>query len=86
MSFKLLIVAPTGIIFEDQVDSVFLPGAEGSFEIYTGHMPLVSTLKQGQVRVRQHNQESGYEITSGVVEVDMAHQVTLLADQMTAIK
>ncbi len=85
MSFKLSIVAPTGMIFEDTVNSIAVPGTEGGFEVYSRHMSLISSLKAGRVRVRQDGRETAYQITSGVLEVDLEHNVTLLADQATAV-
>ena len=85
MSFKLSIVAPSGKIFEDTVDSIAVIGTEGAFEVYTGHMPLVSTLKAGRARVRCKDREIAYDITSGILEVDFDHNVTVLADQATAV-
>lgn len=85
MSFKLSIVAPTGKIFEDTVDSIAVWGTEGAFEVYSRHMPLISSLKAGRTRVRKAGRETAYEITSGILEVDLEHNVTLLADQATAV-
>ena len=85
MSFKLSIVAPSGKIFEDTVDSIAVPGTEGAFEVYSKHTPLIATLKAGHARVRKDGQVTAYEITSGILEVDLEHNVTLLADQATAV-
>jgi F-type H+-transporting ATPase subunit epsilon len=85
VSYKLTIVAPSGKIFEDTVDSMAVPGTEGGFEVYSRHMPLISSLKGGAVRVRQSGKITAYEITSGILEVDLEHNVTLLADQATAV-
>jgi len=85
MSFKLSIIAPGGKIFEDTVDSIALRGTEGAFEVYSKHMALISSLKAGRARVRRANHETAYEITGGILEVDLKHNVTLLADQATAI-
>jgi len=84
MSFKLSIVAPSGKLFEDTVDSIAVVGTEGAFEIYSRHVPLLSTLKAGSARVRQADRVIAYEISSGILEVDLEHNVTLLADQATA--
>ena len=83
MSFKLSIVAPTGKIFEDTVDSLAVHGTEGDFEIYSRHTPLISALKAGRTRVRHAGRETAFDITSGIIEVDLEHNVTLLADQAT---
>jgi F-type H+-transporting ATPase subunit epsilon len=85
VSFKLSIVAPTGKIFEDTIDSIAVIGTEGGFEIYSKHMPLISALKAGRARVRHAGRETVYEITSGILEVDFDHNVTLLADQASAV-
>ena len=85
MSFKLSIVSPTGKIFDDSVDSIAVVGTEGAFEVYSRHTPLIAALKAGRARVRRAGVESAYEITSGILEVDLEHNVTLLADQATAI-
>ncbi len=85
MSFKLSIVSPSGKIFEDTVDSIAVYGTEGAFEVYGRHTPLVSSLKAGRVRVRHSAQETAYEITGGILEVDLDHNVTLLADQAVAV-
>lgn len=85
MSFKLTIVAPAGKVFEDTADSIAVPGTEGSFEVYSKHTPIISALKAGRARVRQAGKETAYEITSGILEVDLEHNVTLLADQATAV-
>ncbi len=85
MSYKLSIVAPSGKIFEDTVDSIAVIGTEGGFEVYSRHMPLISTLKAGRARVRQAGKEIVFEISSGILEVDLEHNVTLLADEATPI-
>ena len=85
MTFNLSIVAPSGKIFEDKVNSIAVPGTEGSFEVYANHTPIISSLKAGQVRVRQGERLNTYAITSGILEVDLEHNVTLLADTATPV-
>lgn len=50
-------------IFE--ATKVFFPGLDGSFEVLSGHAPLVAALGRGQVRWDGGSQE----IASGFVEV-----------------
>lgn len=66
----LEILSPTGKIFEGEVNSVSLPGSEGSFGVLTNHAPIISTLKEGKIYWTNANskKESIY-ITGGVVEV-----------------
>ena len=46
---SLKIVSPEKIEFAGEVDSVKVPGTKGSFEILTGHAPIISTLQKGVV-------------------------------------
>jgi F-type H+-transporting ATPase subunit epsilon len=85
MSFKLSIVAPSGKIFDDTVDSIAVVGTEGAFEVFSKHTPIISALKAGRARVRHAGTETAFEITSGILEVDLEHNVTLLADQATPV-
>ena len=86
MSFKLSIIDPNGKLYEDTVDSVAVTGTQGAFEVYSGHMPIIASLKAGLARVRRQGHEIPFEITGGILEVDLKHNVTLLADQATAVK
>lgn len=85
MSFQLSIVSPVGKIFDGTVDSISVPGTEGSFGVYSRHTPLMATLKRGHARVRKDGQVTAYEITSGILEVTPQHNVLLLADEITAV-
>jgi len=58
---KLEIVAPLGKIFEGEVKSVTLPGADGEMGVLDGHSPLVTTLKAGVIDI---NKDSGEELVA----------------------
>ena len=47
----LEIVSPEAKLFSGEVTSVSLPGVSGSFQILNSHAPIVSTLKQGSVKI-----------------------------------
>jgi len=85
VTFNLSIVAPSGKIFEDKVNSIAVIGTEGAFEVYGNHTPIISALKSGLIRVRRGEIKTAFKITSGILEVDLEHNVTLLADQATAM-
>ena len=81
--FQLSIVTPVGKIYEDTVESVAVTGLEGGLEVYSQHMPLVSALKGGLVRIRKEGKDvKSFTIDSGVLEVDVNHDVLVLADQV----
>lgn len=81
--FQLSIVTPSGKVFEDMVESIAAPGLMGGFEVYSNHMPFISGLKGGVVHIKKEGKEfKTLTIDSGVLEVNVNHQVLLLADQI----
>ena len=75
------IVSPEKTLFTGDVSSVHLPGSEGSFQILNNHAPIVSTLKEGLIKLKGkfdnisenlniiNSNEASLEIQSGVVEM-----------------
>jgi len=74
----LEIITPEEKVFEGDVQSVQLPGTEGSFQILDNHAPVVSTLKKGNlVLVDTNNESKEIEVNGGVVEVNSNHIIVL---------
>lgn len=80
MSFQLSIVTPSGKAFEDLVESVALPGLEGAFEVYSGHMPMVAALGSGKLKIRKATAVLEFTTASGILEVMPDHNVLVLVD------
>jgi F-type H+-transporting ATPase subunit epsilon len=53
----LEIVTPEAILFSSKVDLFSAPGVEGEFQILNNHAPIVSNLKEGQIKIYVHNQD-----------------------------
>ncbi|MCY4561334.1 MAG: F0F1 ATP synthase subunit epsilon [Flavobacteriaceae bacterium] len=47
----LEIVSPESVLLSQNVQSVGLPGASGSFQVLNNHAPIVSTLAKGKVKI-----------------------------------
>ena len=47
----LEIISPQQTIFSGEVTEVFLPGAEGNFEVLNDHAPIISLLQKGEIKV-----------------------------------
>ena len=76
---NLEILTPDKKIFEGEVNSVTVPGAQGSFEIMNNHAPIISILDDGKVVVRSAGKELKFHTKGGVVEV-INNKVILLAE------
>ena len=69
MPIQLEIVTPERLVYEDEVDSVNVPGIEGELGILPHHAPLVSTLGYGELRIRKGGAEESFAIVGGFVQV-----------------
>ncbi|MEI6514745.1 MAG: hypothetical protein WCO77_02100 [bacterium] len=49
--FSLKVLNPKHVIFEGMVESVFLPGDSGEFELLAFHVPIISLLNEGEIVV-----------------------------------
>ena len=76
----LEIITPDKKVYSGEVDSVRLPGAEGSFGILNNHAPIIASLKKGTIRVTDSKKHvENFEINGGVVEVQN-NKVIVLAE------
>jgi|TARA_B110000503_G_scaffold58197_1_gene93040 F-type H+-transporting ATPase subunit epsilon len=53
----LEIVSPEAVLFSSHVDSISVPGTDGEFQMLNNHAALVSTLKEGTIKIHVHTQE-----------------------------
>jgi len=68
---KLEIVTPEGVIFDDEVKQVTVPGGEGEFGILAGHAAVVSLLDTGVITIeRKDGRDVQVAINGGYVKVD----------------
>ncbi len=68
---KLRIISSSQELFSGSVGAVFLPGTLGEFEILPHHAPIVSTLAEGDIRVRSEaGKESRIHIASGFMHCE----------------
>jgi F-type H+-transporting ATPase subunit epsilon len=79
MTIRCEIVSQDRTVFQDDVDSVVLPGAAGEMGILPHHAPVLTTLKFGVIKVRRGGKEELFAVAGGVAEVQPTI-VTVLAD------
>ncbi len=49
---KVDIVTPEGALFSGEVDSIVVPGINGSFEMLNNHAPIIAVLDNGDIRLK----------------------------------
>ena len=74
------IITPDAKLFEGEVKSIKLPGANGGFEILNNHAPIISTLTAGEISIAlDQGQNESFEIQGGVIEMQN-NKIIVLAD------
>jgi F-type H+-transporting ATPase subunit epsilon len=79
MPIKLEIVTPERLVFDEMVDGVTLPGAEGELGVLPHHAPLVSTLGVGELHIRSAGNEDWFAIVGGFVQI-LPDKVVVMAE------
>ena len=79
MPLQLEIVTPEKLAYQDEVDSVVLPGSEGELGVLPHHAPLVSTLGAGELRLRKGGTEESFAIVGGFLQV-LPDKVVVMAE------
>ena len=78
-TLRLEIVTPEATAYSEDVEMVTLPGVEGEFGVYPNHVPLLTTLNPGELRVLKGGQEIFLAIGEGFVEIT-GTSVSVLTD------
>jgi F-type H+-transporting ATPase subunit epsilon len=73
------IVTVEGRRFAGEADFVVAPGSEGELGILPHHMPLLTSLKVGTIKVVNDGQDQFFFVSGGFLEV-RPDQITVLAD------
>ena len=68
-TLRLEIVTPEATAYSEDVEMVTLVGADGELGVYPNHVPLLTTLQPGELRVLKGGQETFLAVGEGFVEV-----------------
>jgi len=74
----LEIITPKGIEFAGPAEKIILPATTGEITVLPDHMPLISVLKAGKMKIIAENKETEKEIEGGVLEVGKGKIIILL--------
>lgn len=79
MSLTLEIVTPEARVYSDTVDSVVVPTVSGEIGILPGHIPLLTPVASGQLRVAKGAHTQYLVVGGGFVEIE-GDKVSVLAE------
>ena len=83
MALTLEIVTPEARVYSDTIDSVVIPTVEGEIGILPGHIPLLTQVADGELRVTKGTTTYYLVIGGGFAEID-GDKVSVLAERAIA--
>ena len=78
-TLRLEIVTPDATAYSEDVQMVTLPGSEGELGVYPNHVPLLTTLLPGELRVLKDGRETFLAVGEGFGEI-RGERVSVLTD------
>jgi len=79
------IITPEKVLHSGKAKLIQLPGESGMFEILINHAPVISSLKEGKVKViDQEGKKYFFEISGGVVECKSNNVIVLANNGIAA--
>ncbi len=77
---ELKVVTPERVVLDEPVDEVTTMTESGEITVLPGHVPLVTALTPGEMRVKEGGKEWYLAVSTGFLEVRPGNQVVVLAD------
>ena len=79
MSLTLEIVTPDARVYSDTIDTVVIPTVEGEVGILPGHIPLLTQIEHGELRVTKNGVTQWLAVGGGFAEIE-GDRVHVLAE------
>ena len=70
MSLTLEIVTPEAKVYSDTIDSVVIPTVEGEIGVLPGHIPLLTQVADGELRVSKGSETLYLAVSGGFAQID----------------
>lgn len=79
MPLTLEIVTPEAQVYSDEIDSVVIPTVEGEIGVLPGHIPLLTQVDHGELRVTKGASVQLLVVSGGFAQIS-ADKVSVLAE------
>lgn len=80
MSLHVDVITPEKLALSWDADSVVAPAADGLMGILPGHIPLLTKLGNGELRLKKGNETLYFAISGGFLEVKEKNQIHVFAE------
>jgi F-type H+-transporting ATPase subunit epsilon len=81
-TFKISIMTPDALLYQDEVESAFFTGDQGEYELLPYHYPVIGVLEQGNIII---NWREAVPIKFGIVKF-FANDCIVLVEEIERIR
>ena len=85
-TIKFKIITPEKIVYENEIQQLTVPTIDGEITILPEHIPLISILKTGEMKLKDNNGEHSLSVAGGFIEVRGKNEVVVLADNAERVE
>jgi F-type H+-transporting ATPase subunit epsilon len=86
MALTLEIVTPEARVYSDTIDTVVIPTTSGEIGILPGHIPLLTQIEHGELRVTKNGLTTLLAVSGGFAEIEGDHIHVLAENAITEEK
>ena len=84
--FKLSVVSPERVLYEQEVQGIVVPGSEGYLGVLSNHAPLISSLAPGKITITESDEKQRIAaVSGGFIEVS-DNVATILAETVEFVE
>lgn len=73
------------MVYSEEVDSVTIPGTDGSFQVLKNHAALIATFTLGKIRIKKGQDTIIYSTSGGIFEVKN-NKAIVLAESIETVE
>ena len=86
MSFSFQIISPEKSVFNESIEMVIIPGTEGDIGVLSNHMPLITSLRLGNIYIYKDKKViKKFLVNGGILEV-IENRCTLLTEDISDLE
>jgi len=79
-TLKFKIATPEKVVYEDEINQVSIPTMTGEITVLPNHIPLVSVVQAGEIKILDKDGEHALAIAGGFLEIRGNNEIIILAD------
>ncbi len=77
---KFKIATPEKVVYEDEIEQVSIPTTSGEITVMENHIPLVSVVQAGELKIKDKDGDHILAIAGGFLEIRDDNELIILAD------